>query len=83
MRFHEVLWDFMRFHGIPWSSMRFFDVSVNQSELTEANRGLTSYRKAVSWASSVVPSASFPSNYGSVRRLTRHFKMALANGLLS
>jgi hypothetical protein len=43
VRFHEVLWDFMRFHGIPWGSIRFYDVSVNQSVPTEANRGLTSY----------------------------------------
>jgi hypothetical protein len=34
----------MRFHGIPWSSMRFYDVSVNRSVPTEANRGLTSYK---------------------------------------
>jgi hypothetical protein len=33
----------MRFHEIPWSSMRFYDVSVNRSVPTEANRGLTSY----------------------------------------
>jgi hypothetical protein len=33
----------MRFHGIPWSSMRFYDVPVNRSVPTEANRGLTSY----------------------------------------
>jgi hypothetical protein len=33
----------MRFHGIPWSSMRFYDVLVNRSVPTEANRGLTSY----------------------------------------
>jgi hypothetical protein len=33
----------MRFHGIPWSSMRFYDVPMNQSVPTEANRGLTSY----------------------------------------
>jgi hypothetical protein len=35
----------MIFHGIPWGSMRFYDVSVNQSEPTEVNRGLTSYIK--------------------------------------
>jgi hypothetical protein len=34
----------MRFHGIPPGSMRFYDVPVNQSVPTEANRGLTSYR---------------------------------------
>jgi hypothetical protein len=45
MGFHEVPWDSMRFHGIPWSSMRFYDVPVNRSVPTEANRGLTSYRK--------------------------------------
>jgi hypothetical protein len=33
----------MRFHGIPWSSMKFYDVPVNQSVPTEANRGLISY----------------------------------------
>jgi CRISPR/Cas system endoribonuclease Cas6 (RAMP superfamily) len=33
----------MRFHEIPWSSMRFYDVPVNQSVPTEANRDLTSY----------------------------------------
>jgi hypothetical protein len=33
----------MRFHGFPWVSMRFYDVPVNQSVPTEANRGLTSY----------------------------------------
>jgi hypothetical protein len=41
--FHEVLWDSMMFHGIPWSFMRFYDVPVNRSLPTEANRGLTSY----------------------------------------
>jgi hypothetical protein len=30
-------------YGIPWGSMRFYDVSVNQSVPTEANRSLTSY----------------------------------------
>jgi hypothetical protein len=44
MGFHEVLLDSMRFCGIPWSSMRFYDVPVNRSVLTEANRVLTSYR---------------------------------------
>jgi hypothetical protein len=34
----------MRFHGIPWGSMRFYNVLVSQSVLTEANRGLTSYK---------------------------------------
>jgi hypothetical protein len=43
--FHEVLWDSMRFHGIPWGSMRLYDVSVNQSVPTEANRALISYIK--------------------------------------
>jgi hypothetical protein len=43
MRFHEVPWDFMKFHGILWGFMRFYDVPVNQSVPTEANRGLTSY----------------------------------------
>jgi hypothetical protein len=43
VRFHGIPWDSMRFRGIPWSSMRFYDVLVNRSVLTEANRGLTSY----------------------------------------
>jgi hypothetical protein len=34
----------MRFHGIPWGSMRFYDVPVNRSVPTEANRGLTAYK---------------------------------------
>jgi hypothetical protein len=33
----------MGFHEVPWNSMRFYDVLVNQSVPTEANRGLTSY----------------------------------------
>jgi hypothetical protein len=33
----------MRFRGIPWGSMRFYNVPVNQSVPTEANRSLTSY----------------------------------------
>jgi hypothetical protein len=33
----------MRFHEVPWDSMRFYDVPVNQSVPTEANRSLTSY----------------------------------------
>jgi hypothetical protein len=33
----------MMFYEIPWGFMRFYNVSVNQSVLTEANRGLTSY----------------------------------------
>jgi hypothetical protein len=33
----------MRFHEVPWDSMRFYDVLVNRSVPTEANRGLTSY----------------------------------------
>jgi hypothetical protein len=33
----------MRFHGIPWGFKRFYDVPVNQSVPTEANRDLTSY----------------------------------------
>jgi hypothetical protein len=32
------------FHEIPLGSMRFYDVPVNQSVPTEANRGLTSYK---------------------------------------
>jgi hypothetical protein len=35
----------MRLHGIPWSSMRSYNVPVNRSVPTEANRGLTSYKK--------------------------------------
>jgi hypothetical protein len=34
----------MGFHEVPWNSMRFYDVLVNRSVPTEANRGLTSYR---------------------------------------
>jgi transposase len=34
----------MSFRGIPWSFIRFYDVPVNQSVPTEANRGLISYR---------------------------------------
>jgi hypothetical protein len=55
MRFHEILWDSMRFrrvlwgsmefHEIPWDSMRLYDVSVNWSVPTEANRSLTSYTR--------------------------------------
>jgi hypothetical protein len=37
----------MGFYGVPWSSMRFYDVPVNQSVPTEANRGLTSYTSTV------------------------------------
>jgi hypothetical protein len=33
----------MGFHEVPWNSMRFYDVLVNRSVPTEANRGLTSY----------------------------------------
>jgi hypothetical protein len=33
------------FYEIPWDSIRFYDVLVNQSVPTDANRGLTSYRK--------------------------------------
>jgi hypothetical protein len=36
----------MRFHEVPWNSMRFYDVLVNRSVPTEANRGLTSYTLA-------------------------------------
>jgi hypothetical protein len=46
MRFHEVLWDSMRFHDVSWDFMGFhevYDVPVNQSVPTEANRGLISY----------------------------------------
>jgi hypothetical protein len=32
----------MMFHRIPWGFMRFFDVPVNQSVPTEANRVLQS-----------------------------------------
>jgi hypothetical protein len=38
----------MRFHEVPWGSMGFYDVSVNQSVPTEANRGLTSYISSLS-----------------------------------
>jgi hypothetical protein len=33
----------MGFHEVPWDSMRFYNVLVNRSVPTEANRGLTSY----------------------------------------
>jgi hypothetical protein len=45
--FYELPWDSMRFHGISWSSMRFYDVPVNQSVPTEANRGLNSYNTLI------------------------------------
>jgi hypothetical protein len=35
-----------RFRHVPEPSMRFYDVPVNRSVPTEANRGLTSYRVA-------------------------------------
>jgi hypothetical protein len=35
----------MGFHEVPWNSMRFYDVLVNRSVPTEANRGLTSYNQ--------------------------------------
>jgi hypothetical protein len=35
----------MGFHGVPWGSMRFYNVPVNRSVPTEANRGLTSYQR--------------------------------------
>jgi hypothetical protein len=35
----------MGFHEVPWNSMRFYDVLVNRSVPTEANRGLTSYKE--------------------------------------
>jgi hypothetical protein len=38
----------MGFHEVPWNSMRFYDVLVNRSVPTEANRGLTSYMIAPS-----------------------------------
>jgi hypothetical protein len=37
----------MGFHEVPWNSMRFYDVLVNRSVPTEANRGLTSYSKVL------------------------------------
>jgi hypothetical protein len=33
----------MGFHGVLWDSMGFYDVPVNRSVPTEANRGLISY----------------------------------------
>jgi hypothetical protein len=41
----------MGFHEVPWNSMRFYDVLVNRSVPTEANRGLTSYMEPhrISW----------------------------------
>jgi hypothetical protein len=44
--FQNLPWDSMRFHGILWSSMRFYDVPVNRSVPTDANRGLTFYNEA-------------------------------------
>jgi hypothetical protein len=38
----------MRFHEVLWDSMRFYDVLVNRSVPTEANRGLTSYTNSAS-----------------------------------
>jgi hypothetical protein len=38
----------MGFHEVPWNFMRFYDVLVNRSVPTEANRGLTSYT-SLSW----------------------------------
>jgi hypothetical protein len=35
----------MGFHEVLWNSMRFYDVLVNRSVPTEANRGLTSYKR--------------------------------------
>jgi hypothetical protein len=43
-RFRHVPEPFMRFHEVLWDSMRFYDVPVNRSVPTEANRGLTSYK---------------------------------------
>jgi hypothetical protein len=42
-RFCHVPEPSMRFHEVLWDSMRFYDVPVNRSVPTEANRGLTSY----------------------------------------
>jgi hypothetical protein len=43
MGFQNLPWDSRTFYGILWGFMRFYDVSVNQSVPTVANRGLTSY----------------------------------------
>jgi hypothetical protein len=42
-RFRHVPEPSIRFHEVLWDSMRSYDVPVNQSVPTEANRGLTSY----------------------------------------
>jgi hypothetical protein len=44
----------MEFHEIPWGSMRFYNVPVNQSIPTEANRGLNSYKKSDKKGNNVV-----------------------------
>jgi hypothetical protein len=64
------------------STLNFSTAKCDSTTLSPATSTIW-MRKAFSWASSVAPSASFPSNYGSVRRLTRRFKIALANRLLS
>jgi hypothetical protein len=62
----------MGFHEVPWNSMRFYDVLVNRSVPTEANRGLTSY--SIKWT-------AYPSDFNSIehlwfalkRRMYKHF----------
>jgi hypothetical protein len=57
----------MGFHEVPWNSMRFYDVLVNRSVPTEANRGLTSYthiyRSTRADASSIVQRRWLPYDY--------------------
>jgi hypothetical protein len=47
----------MGFHEVPWNSMRFYDVLVNRSVPTEANRGLTSYSRGNSELAECIHSA--------------------------
>jgi hypothetical protein len=44
-------WGSVGFHEVLWDSMKFYDVSVNWSVPTEANRGLTSYISDKVWFS--------------------------------
>jgi hypothetical protein len=52
-RFRHVPELSMGFHEVLWNSMRFYDVPVNQSVPTEANRGLTFYINIYSVACSL------------------------------
>jgi hypothetical protein len=67
----------MGFHEVPWNSMRFYDVLVNRSVPTEANRGLTSYRQE-GRGLCLTLIALFPKaleyNFGVPRAYMSHFK---------